>query len=560
MVENSRFRVLLTGVIAIVVTWPFAVKASEPQIILAESFESIPSGGYVSGELISGWRVTGSVEVHTHPYGITGPAHTGAKVLEVNGSAPGAVSTNLPTVAGKQYSFSFVFTKNPEIGTARAAILVNTSLIAAITSTQANSYSSLNWQTGSVSFQATSSNSVLTLEGLETGNAGVYFDSLDVRLRRVGMEAHVNAKPVTTDEVYARGEARILLQSALFDGLILYTLDGSGPETNGTLYLGEFSAKRSARVRAVAFNSDFSDSEHLDPFDLFVLPELIVSTDGGGSVAIDPEEGAYHANSTASLAATAESGWSFLNWMGDLRSNDPGTTLTVTNDVCVTAVFATGISNSVIGSGLVHLNPAASLYPYGTRVQATAVPQAGSFFVQWGGDVSGTNSAISLTMTNANPRLTALFAVLPSSFYSLAAVPLGEGRVSLSPIANRYMLGSDVTLTAVPEPSQTFIGWTGDASGTTNPLVVSMTRNKIIYANFSHKPALALRPCGRTMQSTPFRMVVHGSLTDVIELQQSADVLSWQPMFVMTNTTGRIEVLDEAINPKRFYRAELLAQ
>jgi uncharacterized repeat protein (TIGR02543 family) len=47
-----------------------------------------------------------------------------------------------------------------------------------------------------------------------------------------------------------------------------------------------------------------------------------------------------------------------------------------------------------------------------------------------------------------------------------------------------YSLNSSVTLTATPNGTYKFIGWTGDATGTTNPLTVTMDASKNIAANF----------------------------------------------------------------------------
>ena len=41
-----------------------------------------------------------------------------------------------------------------------------------------------------------------------------------------------------------------------------------------------------------------------------------------------------------------------------------------------------------------------------------------------------------------------------------------------------------MTLTAVPSPGFVFTGWTGDASGTANPIVLTMTANKTVSAGF----------------------------------------------------------------------------
>ncbi len=47
-----------------------------------------------------------------------------------------------------------------------------------------------------------------------------------------------------------------------------------------------------------------------------------------------------------------------------------------------------------------------------------------------------------------------------------------------------YEFGSTVTVTAAPDPGYLFTGWSGDASGTTNPLAVLMDADKTITANF----------------------------------------------------------------------------
>ena len=48
-----------------------------------------------------------------------------------------------------------------------------------------------------------------------------------------------------------------------------------------------------------------------------------------------------------------------------------------------------------------------------------------------------------------------------------------------------YNENSNVTVTAAPAEGYVFSGWTGNASGSTNPLTVSMTGNKDITATFS---------------------------------------------------------------------------
>jgi uncharacterized repeat protein (TIGR02543 family) len=57
--------------------------------------------------------------------------------------------------------------------------------------------------------------------------------------------------------------------------------------------------------------------------------------------------------------------------------------------------------------------------------------------------------------------------------------------VTKDPDQASYPEGSTVTLTATPASGWIFSGWSGDASGSTNPLQVTMDGNKTITANFN---------------------------------------------------------------------------
>jgi uncharacterized repeat protein (TIGR02543 family) len=50
--------------------------------------------------------------------------------------------------------------------------------------------------------------------------------------------------------------------------------------------------------------------------------------------------------------------------------------------------------------------------------------------------------------------------------------------------AGEYDPGSTVTVTATPNAGYIFAGWTGDATGTTNPLSLTMDADKVVGANF----------------------------------------------------------------------------
>ena len=82
--------------------------------------------------------------------------------------------------------------------------------------------------------------------------------------------------------------------------------------------------------------------------------------------------------------------------------------------------------------------------------------------------------------------------------FSLAAsVVGGGGGVSSSTNAATIAEGTVVTLTATPMPGFVFANWSGDASGSVNPLQVTMTANKVIFANFV--PALSTPDASRCL-------------------------------------------------------------
>lgn len=64
-------------------------------------------------------------------------------------------------------------------------------------------------------------------------------------------------------------------------------------------------------------------------------------------------------------------------------------------------------------------------------------------------------------------------------------VTANNGTVTKNPNALTYNSGTNVILTASPLAGYTFSSWSGDATGTTNPLTVTMNGTKNITANFT---------------------------------------------------------------------------
>lgn len=372
----------------------------------------------------------------------------------------------------------------------------------------------------------------------------------------------LNGSRVFSGKAYARGFGTLSLTTSFTGGTILYTLDGSDPTVSGRFYTGPFQVKQSALLRVVAYNGDFTQFVHADPVEVVILPTMTASTDGGGTVAIDPPSGAYSSNGTATLTATPLPGWTFLQWLGDATGTNPVVSVEMSKKRCVQAVFGTTLSTAVVGSGTVAVSPTPTFYPYGSNVRLTALPASGAYLALWGNAASGTNNPLTFSVTNANPTLTAVFASLAGgSLRSLAVQPTGAGSVQRSPYANTYTNGARVTLTAVPEPGQQFLGWTGAASGTSNPLVVTLDSSKVVGATFTDGPRLVLPPCANDVN--PFRGWLVGGVGGSFLVESTtnlpATATDWQPVATLTNNLGTIQFEDATTtnSPRRFYRGSI---
>ena len=60
----------------------------------------------------------------------------------------------------------------------------------------------------------------------------------------------------------------------------------------------------------------------------------------------------------------------------------------------------------------------------------------------------------------------------------------GNGQLVLNPATGPYAFGSTVQLTALPAPGAYFFGWAGAASGSNNPLFITVTNASGLTALF----------------------------------------------------------------------------
>src|SRR5262249_11817622 len=148
------------------------------------------------------------------------------------------------------------------------------------------------------------------------------------------------------------------------------------------------------------------------------------------------------------------------------------------------------------------------------------------------------------TLTNANPTVSSAFTTLGASQYALTAESDGFGKVAVTPRANAYTSGANVTLTAIADAGQSFSGWAGDASWTHNPVAMTTSERKIITANFTKRPTLRVGTLLEGFADDGFRFTLIGEFGAQYEVFASFNLTTWLPIAALTNLYGTTQVSD----------------
>ncbi len=286
----------------------------------------------------------------------------------------------------------------------------------------------------------------------------------------------------------------------------------------------------------------------------------LASAAGGGGTIAGNTQSLYLQNSVVNLTATANPGWEFLSWAGDVIDTNAAVSLSMTGPKEVQAVFGTSLSVSVIGRGSVTMNGMSNAIPWGSVVRLAAIPEPGYYFALWGLAASGIANPLDFTVTIGNSTVGALFLPLESNQITLNVREEGVGRVVRVPDVNVYTNGQTVTLIAQPGFDQDFTGWTGVINSAQNPLTVTLVGSQTLTANFTHRAALGIQQSRTAVGGPTERSVlvrVAGPIGNQYLLQMSRDLATWSPFARIVISSGEAQFVHTlATNtPWRFFRA-----
>jgi len=239
-----------------------------------------------------------------------------------------------------------------------------------------------------------------------------------------------------------------------------------------------------------------------------ITHELTIAVDPAGSGTTVPPAGVphiYDEGTVVPITATAEAGYVFDQWIGDVaNANSPTTTVTIDASKVITAHFVAitheltiAVDPAVSGT----TDPAVGVHTYdeGTVVPITATATAGYVFDQWIGDVANVSSPTTTVTIDASKIITAHFNVITHEL-TIAVDPFGGGTTVPATGVHVYDEGSVVPITATSSAGYVFDQWIGDVANVNSPTTtVTISASKLITAHFTvitHELTIAVDPVG----------------------------------------------------------------
>ena len=240
-------------------------------------------------------------------------------------------------------------------------------------------------------------------------------------------------------------------------------------------------------------------------FNNTVAIAAMVTPEGSGAV---EGIGDYLIGTSCTLTATANTGYTFVNWTrnGTVVSTNASYTFTVTeacsyvahfqlNSYQITASATPSAGGSVSGAGT---------YNHGSNCTLTATNNTGYTFVNWteNGSVVSTDNPYTFTVNGA-VELTANFS-LNSYDITASANPAEGGTITGTGAYDHF---STCTLTAMPNTGYVFRSWSvaGEVVSTDNPYTFTVSGGVEVTANFDAQETTALAE-GWTWWSTSIEL------------------------------------------------------
>ena len=278
----------------------------------------------------------------------------------------------------------------------------------------------------------------------------------------------------------------------------IHTLTLASPQgTGGTSYVFANWSDAGAQTHTVTAPS--TTVTYTANFTTEYLLTATAAPAAGGSISASPSavNGFYASGTSVQLTATANPGYQFTGWSGDLSGPTNPQTITMAALHNVTANFAalTPVTVATVPAGLQVIVDGSTVItpqvfqwlPGSSHAFSITSPQAAAtgvraVFASWSDSGAQSHSIVT-------PASAASYTASFTSQYLLTATatPAAGGIVAASPTSTDgyYNSGVPVQLTAQPVTGYELISWSGDLGGAANPQSLIMNQPHTVAATFA---------------------------------------------------------------------------
>ena len=236
---------------------------------------------------------------------------------------------------------------------------------------------------------------------------------------------------------------------------------------------------------------------------------LIIDIEGEGTIderVLQQKTTDYPHGTVVELTANPAEGWGFVEWSGDIESEEEVIEVNIDGDTNITVTFERldyPLTITIDGEGEVEQeiisSPKTTEYPFETVIELTANPMEGWEFSSWKDAINTTENPVNYEMGTEN-NITAIF---ERKEFIITVDKVGEGGVSQTLVSgtetdNGYLFESLVELSATPSDGWKFTNWSGDINSSENSLEVNVMNDLEVIAEFEIIPALELWRCDRS--------------------------------------------------------------
>ena len=305
----------------------------------------------------------------------------------------------------------------------------------------------------------------------------------------------------------------VTLASTTSGASIYYTTDGSAPTSSSTLYAGALTVSSSETLKAIAVKSGWTSSSVTSATYTIssatpAKPQytLTVAQATGGTISLSKTGSTFDSGTTVIATAAANSGYTFSGWSGASTSKISVCTLSVTQNLSLSASFAvaastdTTLASLTVSSGMLSPVFSSKTTSYhdtvgstATTVTLAATATAAGASVSGMGVVSlnalsaGDSVTKTITVTNGTKSLAYTVVIVKRALpkYTLTVTQPANGTITLSPAGGVYDSGTTVIATAAANSGYTFSGWSGASKSTISVCTLTVTTNLSLSAIFT---------------------------------------------------------------------------